>query len=246
MVFFRHQLLLESSRTSALIFKLVLALSILPTFAAAQSKPETVTYKAVATNDKGKLAYNEQHLVTFENGKIQKSHTDYIGANGKVIATLISDYSKGVALPVYEFHDLRSGHREGIRFQDGGFLVYFSEPKKAEKSAPIKETKDVFAGQGWNYYLVDHLADIEKQDLQLKLILPSELDSYTFKVSKIKSNNEIIEARLGLNNWLLRLIAPNLRLVYNKAQKRLMEYEGVSNVVDDDGKKQTVTIRYTY
>ena len=52
--------------------------------------------------------------------------------------------------------------------------------------------------------------------------------------------------RLELDNWLLAVFAPSLKLVYDKSNRRLIEYEGLSNIPDSGGDRQDVRIIYEY
>ena len=53
-------------------------------------------------------------------------------------------------------------------------------------------------------------------------------------------------ANLKLANWFLGVFAPELQLTYDKKNKKLLQYQGVSNIKDDSGSNQDVTIRYQY
>ena len=75
---------------------------------------EQQLYWGVAKDDAGKIVYTERHRVQFANSKVVSSETTYFSPDRKTeIATLISDYSKSVSLPTYEFVDLRTNYREG-------------------------------------------------------------------------------------------------------------------------------------
>jgi hypothetical protein len=204
-------------------------------------------YWGIAKTKDGKIAYTEKHLVTRDNGVIRKSETTYYKADRATpIASMVSDYSRSVNMPTYEFKDLRSGYKEGLRYQDGVYTIYNAEPKKKEESAPLSKTEAVFSCQGWHYYLIENLAKLEKQEIALNLILPSELDFYSFKIERVESTGDQVVANLELSSWLLSMFAPNLRLVYDKKQKKLVEYQGVSNILDSEGERQDVTIYYEF
>ena len=55
-----------------------------------------------------------------------------------------------------------------------------------------------------------------------------------------------MEAVLKLNHWLFRYFAPTLRLVYDSNSKKLVEYRGISNILDTDGNRQDVRIINKY
>ncbi len=55
-----------------------------------------------------------------------------------------------------------------------------------------------------------------------------------------------VSAELKLKHWLFRYFAPKIRLEYDRANRRLREFHGVSNILSQSGERQTVTIRYRY
>lgn len=205
------------------------------------------THWGVAKNDKGDVVYTEKHIVTKKNGKYATSETIYYDpTKTEVIATMKSDYSRDALMPTYEFVDKKSGYKEGLRFQDGKYVIYNQEKGGKEEASVLKKKESLFSCQGWHYYLVENLSLLQKQDIALNLILPSELDFYEFKIKGAESTNTKVVANLELSNWLLRAFAPSLRLVYDKKLKRLVEYEGISNIPDNEGERQNVKIVYQY
>ena len=52
--------------------------------------------------------------------------------------------------------------------------------------------------------------------------------------------------RLEIDNWLLRIFAPYVEAVYDVETRRLVRYEGVSNLASASGDYEKVTITYSY
>ena len=48
------------------------------------------------------------------------------------------------------------------------------------------------------------------------------------------------------DSWLLRLVAPRLEVRYDRETRRLLSYQGASNLLDADRGVQNVTITYRY
>lgn len=198
----------------------------------------------LAKNDAGVVVYTEKHVITYKDQKLESSNTEYLNASGKLIATMTSDYRQSVSMPTYNFTDLRFGTTEGLRFQDGKYVVYNQKEKSAEKTAPLEKTSGVYSCQGWHYYLTQNLQQLERGDITLVLLVPSRLDTFTFRVLKNSSNGDELFASLRLDNWLLNLFAPTIELVYSKGKKSLVRYQGISNITTDSGESQNVTITY--
>jgi len=224
---------------------LLISFVLLMVFSNALAEP--IVQWGEAKNASGATVYFEKHSILIKNGVLQSSETIYYDVNRqKEIGTMRSDYTKSLAKPTYDFVDLRSGYREGLRLSDSKYIVYYKKPDQEEKVKNLKDGESVFSCQGWHYYLLENLSVLEKQDITLNLVLPSELDFYSFKVRRAESSGTQIVAHLELSSWLLSFFAPKLQLVYDKELKRLIEYKGISNILDAKGDRQEVTIHYQY
>lgn len=213
--------------------------------AAAAGASEQV-YRGEARDAKGALAYTEKHLVTFSEGRAGSSLTEYRAPDGALIAAMRSDYSRSVAMPTYVFEDLRRNYREGLRWQDGEYLIFRQDGGLPEKTGKLAGKTGVFSCQGWHYYLVNNLDLLEKDNLVLNLVLPSELRPFPFVVKALAADESKVSAELRLKHWLFRYFAPKLRLLYDRKNRRLLEYHGISNILDQDGERQDVHITYSY
>ena len=222
--------------------QLLLALALLTVAVQAKDTP----YLGEARDEQGRLVYTERHTVRSGAPGIADSLTEYLAPDGTLIATLRSDYSRSVALPTYVFEDLRRNYREGLRWQDGRYVVFHQTGSAPEKTAPLRRERDVFSCQGWHYYLVDNLDLLAQEKIALNLVLPSELGAFPFAVRTLTADASRVSAELKLTHWLFRYFAPKMRLEYDRENRRLREFHGVSNILSQSGERQTVTIRYTY
>ena len=157
-----------------------------------------------------------------------------------------SDYSRSVAMPTYVFEDLRRNYREGLRWQEGEYVIFHQDGSAPEKTSRLGSDRRAFSCQGWHYYLVNNLDLLEKDNITLNLVLPSELRPFPFVVKKISSDESRVSAELRLNHWLFRHFAPKMRLTYDKKKRHLAEFHGVSNILNKAGERQEVSIRYQY
>ncbi len=218
---------------------------LLAAFAGAAVAAEDV-YLGEARDKSGALCYTEKHTISSSDGKTIGSLTEYKGPDGAVIATMRSDYSRSVAMPTYIFEDLRRNYREGLRLQGGEYVIFHQGGNAPEKTGRLENQSGVFSCQGWHYFLVNNLDLLEKDEIVLNLILPSELRPFPFIVTRLGSDDSRVSAELRLRHWLFRYFAPKLSLIYDKKNRRLMEFQGVSNILNTNGDTQEVRILYTY
>lgn len=202
-------------------------------------------YWGVAKDADGKVVYREKHTTRYVNGRILTSVTNYIDPEGREIAMMKSNYERSVPMPTYVFKDYRRDYEEGLRFRDGKYHIFNRDPKRGEREKPLGDTKDVYSCQGWHYYVVNHLEELEKDHaFTLKLIFPNKLRSYPFRIEKVGSSEETMDVRVRFANRVISWLVPHLDLVYNKEDRKLIEFHGVSNIFDANDDLQDVWITY--
>lgn len=222
----------------------VALLLLLPSLRAEEQS--SMTYRGEARDASGALVYTETHQVSFSSGSRRESVTEYRGPDGVLLATLKSDYSRSLTLPTYVFEDFRRNYREGLRWQDGRYVIFNQKATAQEKTAVLQPGEALFSCQGWHYHLLDNLGLLEREGVILNLVLPSKLRPIPVEVRPLATDKSQVSAELHLRHWLLRHFAPTLRLSYDKENRRLTEFHGVSNILDPAGRPQVLTIRYRF
>jgi hypothetical protein len=213
---------------------------------------KTETYTGEARNG-DRLAYTEKHVVHFDDkGDITDADTTYLNAKGEVISTLHSDFRKSLTAPDHVLKDTKTGSTQGMRTVGDKLVLFNQDEGKPEMT---KEFPNDFGGervafgcQGLNYYLLKNMDDFaKKKELPIKFMLPGILDSYDFEVKYVKEEADgVVDIEVEIDNWLLRLFAPKLKVRYDKKKQHIITYEGLSNIKDERGKNQNVTITYKY
>ncbi len=212
-----------------------------------------LAYEGVATNTKGKVLYIEKHKAELSaEGKIVRATTNYVRGNGELIGVMKSDFRESVTAPNYLFRDLRNGSEHGIRLT-GKEIILFKRDKNGQEQEKtyIKSEFDegvlLVGCQGLHYYLIDHLDEVRRKvNIPIKFLIPGKLDYYSFIMTYQGENNGIVKLKIKVSNIFLRLFVPVLDVLYRKSDRKLLRYFGVSNLLDDEGKLQKVSIEYKY
>jgi hypothetical protein len=205
-----------------------------------------------SASTKGKLVYTEKHTVNFDNAqKPVRAKTEYLDPSLRVIATMETEFKNSISAPDHIFRNLRSGHVHGIRYNDKNTVLYYSDKGAAEKSKnfPREFDKDSLAvgGQGLFYYLRENYSEVQKRKkIPLKFLIPGRLDVYDFELELKSEKDGIAHIELHIKNWILRIFAPKLDVYYDINNKRLVSYQGLSNITDEKGQTQVVNITYKY
>ncbi len=214
---------------------------------------KTEKYKGIAYNDKNEIVYIENHTVQFsKEGKALSSSTKYVNPKGKVIGTLESDFTNSLSAPAYKYMDLRHKKGHGIKYEKGKLVLIQYNKDGTQKSKVLNEkfTPDslIVGCQGLHYYLIANFEKIKKiKNKPVKFLTPGNLSYFNFKLSHLGLNKKNqIELEAKISNLILRIFAPTLNMLYNSKTKRLVSYDGLSNITDDNDKNQSVKIVYQY
>jgi len=78
-------------------------------------------------------------------------------------------------------------------------------------------------------------------------LIPGKLDFYDFDMTPHEAEDGgTANFKIEINNWFLRIFAPHLLVKYDRLSKRIVWYQGLSNLRTDEGDNQNVTIDYFY
>ncbi len=203
--------------------------------------------------ENGKLVYTENHDVTFnDDGGVSTAQTTYTDPDGKVLGILKSDFRKSLSMPEHIFKDERTKGIYGIR-REGDKVVLFNQDsgkKEENKELASEGDKDRLqvGCQGFNYYLKGKIDGLKEAKTQPVLFMvPGELSTYKFVLYFEKeSSDQIVDFKVKIENWILRIFAPQLEFKYDRKIDRIVWYKGISNIKNDKGKTMNVTIDYKY
>lgn len=215
-------------------------------YAAFADKTETSIGRAYDNNNQ--LIYMERHkVVKNEKGELMELYTQYFDTQNNPFGYIRSDFRKNAFLPTYEFSDQRFGTKAGQEVKDGKSYAFrkYKENKSVEReSFPVKE--NMITGQGLLNYIqanFDQLAQSE-EPIRVHFLMPQNLDVYNFRIRKQSQDTKTVKFRVEFKSWIMRLVAPHIDVTLDKASKKLLIYEGPSNLVNNKRKTQYVTIRY--
>lgn len=233
------------------MFKMRMALATLTLFSM-HAWCKTVEITGTARAD-GKIVYIEKHRVQYAaDGKLLSAETHYDSSEGKPLAFLKSDFTKSLTVPDHVVEDFRTGEVQGLRRENGKIVLFDREKDKSEKTRVIEDEdadKRILIGcQGLNYYVLGNLDSLDPaKPLPLRFLIPGRLDYYDFDMKEVKSDDpKIATFEIHIKNWFLRMFAPRLHAKYERKTKRLVWYEGLSNIKDEHDDNQVVTIDYVY
>ncbi|WP_152560446.1 hypothetical protein [Arenimonas donghaensis] len=190
--------------------------------------------------ESGDLLYTEQHLLRHQDQQLRQRLVVYRCANGTAFARKRIDYADSALAPAFHFEDARLGYREGLRREAGGQELWVQpSPAEAERSAKLEAGAGVVADAGFDEFIRRQWQPLLAGDaVKLQFAVPSRLDSYGFTVRRRGSDRvggedaEVFRLRLG---GLWGLLAPHIDVAYARESRRLLRFEGLSNLRDEAG-----------
>ncbi len=195
--------------------------------------------------------YVERHEEDVTNGLRTGLRSTYVGTDGVVWATRTVDFSKNQFVPDFSFEDRRTGYVVGAEWK-GADVVRFYERDGAtaplvEKTVRIPGTAVVDAGFN-NYVQQNWDALASGRKLYFNFGAPFAMDYYGFRVYKHGERQEgdrkFMVVKLDIDNFVIRLFLDPIVLTYDTEARRLVSYEGISNILDDAGDSYRVRISY--
>jgi hypothetical protein len=218
-------------------------------FMSVKAYSETQVFEAIAKKE-GQLAYIERHTVVYDDRTIIKSLTEYLDPDGKMIGSLRSDYTHNLAAPEFILRDQRHHSLQGLHWTKSKLEIFSQEAdraKVARKMFTPNQQEVQISGPGLIYFVAANLDKIiAKKILEFQYIIPGRLEAFDFYIKTVDHNREVAEFEVEMKSWLMRLFGPRLKLIYDIQKKRLIFFEGLSNLRDKEGQMMSVDIQYRY
>lgn len=210
--------------------------------AALMALPSLAAYREelglAADLDSGRPLYREQHVLRAgPDGRLQERLVVYRCTDGTPFARKRVDYRDAAAAPAFQFEDVRSGYREGVQRRAGLATVFVDRPDAGPKSAPLP-TGELVADAGFDQWVQAEWPQLTSgRSVPMEFLVPSRLTSYGFRVYEVSGDETAAAQRRfrlrlgGLLGWFV----PHIDVVYSDAERRLLSFEGLSNLRDDAG-----------
>jgi hypothetical protein len=226
----------------------LLLLGLLPSLAAAGVRYEQLVGQAVDLKVATPL-YAEEHWLRFEAERLVERRVLYRCPSGEAFARKQVDYRASELAPAFELEDARFGYREGLRREQDA-LEAFVRPSdsEAERRAALDEAAALVADAGFDRFVHRHWEALTRGEaVALDFLVPSRGSAYRFRVREAGrldiGGEPARRVRLSLSG-MLGLFAPAIDVAYAESDRRLLRFEGLSNIRLDSGRNAVVRIDF--
>jgi hypothetical protein len=194
--------------------------------------------------------YVETHQEVKDKNKHVHTTITYTTPNGEVIGFKKLDYSNSYTQPNFKQEDYRNGFSEGAELVTDGVKLFHQEDKNSMlRTKTIKVPQPFVIDGGFNYFIKNRWSEIESfKIVSFYFVVPNQMDYFSLRLRK--KENKVIGGKncsiiyLEIDNVVLRWIVKPIILTYDTESKRLLTYEGISNIMNAMGKNEAVKINY--
>ncbi len=183
--------------------------------------------------------YKEQHWIRFNDLVPVERLVVYRCMDGTAFARKRVNYLPSVQAPAFEFVDARKGYVEGLRYRKNKAALWYRAPGAVpEKNAPLA-VKNLVADAGFNEFIRMNWLKLRTGNaLPLQFAVPTRLQAYKFN---LRQTQETLFAGVPAVTYQLRLsglwslLADPIEVTYDKTSRRLLRFQGLSNLRNDEG-----------
>ena len=213
--------------------------------AAAAAEPMLTYQQGIAR--KPRLAvelYREQHWLRSDAGRPIERLVLYRCVDGTPFARKVIDYRQSMLAPAFVMVDQRSGYQEGLRRGQAATLFYRDGDSATERNAALGDGP-VVADAGFDEFVHANWTQLAAgRVVPLRFAVPARLESWAFALSRagqaVVDGEKAWVFRLKFASWLA-WVAPTLDISYGQASRRLLRFEGMSNLRSDVSAKPVQT-----
>ncbi len=193
----------------------------------------------------GELLYVERHQRWFDGGRIRHQAVQYENAQGEVFARKTLNYQDSQLRPEFALVDQRSGHIETLRRESDGYLLGSVKGRGKTWRERTMLDDDFIADAGFDRLIDERWGDLTGgQVVDLPFLLPVALKTVQFSLRQIAESEQAVTFRMSPRTWLLRMLVAPIDVSYDKANRRLLRYDGLSNLHNQRLKNFKVTIEF--
>ena len=231
-----------------------IALPLLPLLfavSAAQADPEVQRFYGYAYDlASGKYLYTEVYHEEIDQGHWTGGHTSYYDADGKRLGEKTLSFASDPYVPLYTLSLPGVGYAEGISKVGPGGVEMFKESREGGRQiGTVPKLQEMAADSGFHSYLYQHMPElVAGKTLKFQFAVAGQLESYSFRARKTGDTQFEGKPAIQLKvdpDSLLRYLVDPLILTYDPQSRRLLEYRGISNVINPaTGKPYNARIAY--
>jgi hypothetical protein len=204
-------------------------------------------YTGYAYEENGdQLLYTEEFTDHFIDGQHIETLTDYFTPDHKKIAKRLLDFRRSKFAPDFKTEDLRSGYLEGAEIVGDKVRLFNRKNKNSElNEKTLTIPQPVVVDGGFNQFIKANWVTLEKGEIiTFHFAIPARLDYFTLRAMRVESTSNEMKVKVEPDKTLIRMLASPIVVRYSKDTRRILSYEGQSNISDEKGNNFIMRLVY--
>ena len=198
------------------------------------------------------LVYTEKHKAILDSKGFYRSlSTDYYDKNNVLFASISSTFDKNLKIPDTVFQDKRFSLKETVVWDSvtQRITVIRSEAGKTKETA-LDVMPNAILSQGFHNYILENFEELKlnphKDKQEIYFIVTKKNDQYRFVVYREKIENGQLFLIIQPANFFLKQLLSPIKLVYEISSKKILTFQGITNIDNPKGDSQSAVIEYSY
>lgn len=196
--------------------------------------------------------YTENHTI---NMQTHTQRVEYLDPSGRAFVRKWVEYHSRGELPSFRQNDLRTRDSFGSYWQGSQLVMFRTDTHNRTEKKSLAEESNLVLDVGFDHFIRKHWEQIlARQKVTMDFAHPYYLQVFALDVSEespaespiATKNPQWVYLRARPANLLVRFFANTLHVAYDRQERRLMVFQGVSNIPDSRGNPQMVSIHYRY
>lgn len=177
------------------------------------------------------ILYKESHEVLLNtDNDYARTSVYYADEEGNVFAKKSLDFTHDLLAPSVYFKDTRVGTSVEVESNATGLKVKY-ESTNDQAKAMIEAVPMMVVDAGFDQMMLKHWdALVSEEPLEFEFLAPTRAELIGFTLTPLSQDETVIRFRLAPSNFVLRLLVDPIKLTYNKTTKRILTYEGLTNI----------------
>lgn len=207
-------------------------------------------YDGVAYDRSGTVVFRETHW-RYAEGSAHMRLVLYRCVDGRPFARKQMRWQEGnETSPDFDFLDQRDGYREGLASRAEGREVYWqANGGAAEKREQVSLGPDAVVDAGFDSFVRRHWDElVAGSPVKTVFLLPSDFDAIPVVIrlapgQQTAKDSSAVTFSIALDRWYA-FVAPTISVTYDRADRRLREFNGAATVRDGRGRRQVVRVEF--
>ncbi len=230
--------MLIRTRWQALCYSTLLAASV-------QSQANEDVIGTAYSPDSDRVLYVESYI----NDSATQVQVRYENAAGKLLADKQLDFSRSRHAPDVSRKDYRFDSTLTINTKANTTTLQAQRDGEATLDATLDVADKLVIDAGFDFFVQDQWDDlIARKKITFRYLVPARKAAVKLNLKQrdCAAAEQMVCFRIQASNWIVAAIMAPIDLEYEQDSRRLMRFTGLGQLIDDNGKKQEVDIRYRY